>query len=982
MKYVFSWVFFFFCACLIPQYLSAATGAIDGTVTDSVTHLPISGALVEAVKGGQVRYSDTTASDGTYSLPNVKTGNYTLVISAPGYRTQTVGVKVKNNQTSTVDIELVANGGTIDGTVTDTSSTPISGATIEIFQGTDLIQTAITDGVGFYSVPNLSPGNYIVEASAAGFQKQSIGATVQAGATTTVDFALMTNPGSISGTVTDVVTTNPIAGALVQVFNGSIVVGSADTDGSGNYTISDLAPGNYAVAASADGYQSKIVGASVTGGATITVDFALEIPPGTIEGTVTEATTGNPIPGATINVFQGVTLVASVLTDSNGQYSISEFAPGDYLVTANADLHQQQVKAGTVTANATTTIDFALDPNPGAIAGQVTDAVTTDPIAGAIIKVYSGQILVSTALSDPNGDYQIPNLSPGNYILTASKATYQTQAKGATVTAGTTTIIDFALVAPPGAIAGTVTDAVTTNPIVGARVSVFSGQAFIAGALTDVNGNYTIPDLAPGQYTVIASAGTNYQTAAQGATVVGGMTTTVDFALQPNPGKISGTITNEVNGTPIPGASILVLQNFTIIGSTLTDANGNYSINDLAPGNYTVIANAPNFSIAIVGAIVTGGNTKVVNFALKADPGKIFGRVTDAATTNPIPGATIQVHNSFVIVATAVSDENGNYNFPNLPPDTYAVTASALDFQRQVKIATVTTNQVTVVNFSLNSTPGTISGTVTDSVTTNPIQDATVAVFQGGTFIDSAQTDVNGDYTIPGLAPGNYTVLAIAQGHQAAFSAETVVAGMTTTADFALDPNPGTIAGMVTDRCTGAPVPGTIILVTDGSTIVGFGLTDAAGNYSIDTLAPGNYTVTAIKNNFVIGSAPATVTAGATITVNFSLTPSALPPASISGCTIKNEFLTQTDIIHTISWTASPGECVIGYQVFRNGVQIAFVPSTSSLKYCDHNRNKKPDVYSVRAVNSFGVVSDAVSIVLNGKIKCPKKHSCCEFTSF
>ena len=1229
MKQVFSYLFFFFCTCVGPQYLSAATGTVEGAVTDSITSLPISGALVEAVKGNQVRYSDTTALDGSYSLTNVQPGNYTLIFSSPGYRTQTVGVKVKSNQTNTVDIELVPNGGTIDGTVTDAITTlPIPGATVNIFQGTDLIQTATTNGIGFYSVPNLSPGNYIVEASAAGYQQQSIGARVQAGFTTTVDFALITNPGAISGTVTDAITTNPIIGALVQVFNGSVVVGFADTDGSGNYTISDLAPGNYAIAASAEGYQSKIVGASVTGGSTTTVEFALEIPPGTIEGTVTDATTGTPIPGASITVFQGVTLIASVLTDSNGQYSISEFAPGDYLVRANANLHQQQVKAGTVAANATTSINFALNQNPGAISGQVTDAVTTDPIAGATINVYSGQLLVATALTDPNGNYQIPNLSPDNYIVTASKAAYQTQAEGATVTAGATTIVNFALIAPPGAISGTVTDAVTTNPIVGARVSVFSGQVFIASALTDANGNYTIPDLAPGQYTVIASAGANYQAASQGATVVGGMTTTVDFALQPNPGTIAGTVTeastgnpipgasinvfqgatliasaltdingqysisefapgdylvsananlhqqqvkagtvaanatttinfalnqnpgaisgqvtdavttdpiagatinvysgqllvataltdpngnyqipnlspdnyivtaskaayqtqaegatvtagattivnfaliappgaisgtvtdavttnpivgarvsvfsgqvfiasaltdangsytipdlapgqytviasaganyqaasqgatvvgamtttvdfalqpnlgaiagtvtNEASGVPIPGASILVLHNFTIIDSALTDANGNYSIIGLAPGNYTVIANAPNFSIAIVGGTVTANNTTIVNFALKADLGKIFGTVTDA-TTSPIPGATIQVRNSFVVVETALTDANGNYNFPNLPPGTYSVTVSAPGFQRQVKIATVTSNQVTVVNFALNSNPGIISGTVTDAVTTNPIPDATVAIFQGTTFIDSALTDVNGSYIIPDLAPGNYTVLAIAQGYQAAFSAEIVIAGMTTTADFALNSNPGTVAGTVTDGCGGAPLSGVIILVMDGSVVEGFGLTDSNGNYSIDTIAPGNYTVTAAKNNFLIGGATATVTADATTIVNFSLTPTILPPTSISGCAIKNEFLTQTDLIHVISWTASPSSCVTGYQVFRNGKQIAFVPSTSKLEYHDHNRNKKTDAYSVKAVNSFGLVSDTVSVTVGPKSKCPKK---------
>lgn len=972
MKRVLHLIVLFLCACFVPEHVNAS-GNFSGIVTDSVTGLPISGALVIISKGNQQRGSTTTAVNGTYLFSNVNGGNYTVIASEAGYQTQAVGARLVNNETTFVNFALLPIGGTIDGTVIDAISLlPISGATIRIFQGMEVIQTETTNVSGFYSVPDLAPGNYIVQASATGYQSQNIGASVQVSPTTTVDFALALNPGSISGTVTDSITTNPIEGALVEVFDGSISVGFADTDGSGNYTIPDLTPGNYTVTASADGYQSKTVGASVASSVTTTVDFALEQPPGTLSGRVTDASTGNPIPGASINVFQGVTLITSVLTDTNGQYSITEFAPGNYLVSANANLHQEQVKAGTVTSNATTTINFSLNSDPGTISGQVADVGAT-PIEGATINVYNGQVLLATALTDPNGNYQIPNLSPGNFVVTASKPTFQTQAVGAIVTAGATTIVNFVLLAPPGTISGTVTDAITTNPIVGAKVLVFSGQTFMAIGVTDVNGNYAIPNLEPGEYTVIASAGANYQNASQGTTVVSSTTTTVDFALQPNPGIIAGTVKNEANGNPIPGATIFILSNFTVIETALTDANGNYSIIDLAPGNYTVVANAPNFSLAVVGAVVTANNTTIVNFALKADPGKIFGTVKDASTTNPIPGATIEVRNSFVIVATALTDANGNYNFPNLAPDTYTVTAAAPGYQRKIQVATVNTNQVTIVNFSLNVNPGTISGTVTDSGTTDPIPNATVAVFQGTTFIDSALTDINGDYAIPNLAPGNYNVLAIAQDYQAAFSAVVVTAGATTDVDFALNPDPGAIAGTVTDRCASGPVPGVFILVTDGSTVVGFGLTNGSGNYSIDTLAPGNYTVTATKKNFLIGSSPATVSANATTVVNFILTPAALSPTSISGCTVKNKFLTQIDVVHVISWTASPGSCVTGYQVFRNGQQIAFVSSASKLEFRDYNRNKKTDVYSVRAVNSFGQVSDAVTITLDDNSKCPKK---------
>lgn len=967
-------ILLFLLSCVAPQSLFA-TATIEGVVTDSVTGLPISGALVEAIRGGVVRYSDTTDPDGSYLITGIEPSNYTLIISAPGYQTQPVGVNPRNNQITIVNIQLVPNGGTIDGTVTDAITTiPISGATIRIFQGTELIQTAMTDGLGFYSVADLAPGNYIVLASASGYQTQFQGAHVQVSITTTVDFALESSPGAISGTVIDSLTSNPIGGALVEVYDGSVVVGFADTDGSGNYTISDLAVGNYTVIASATGYQSKTVGAGVISSATTTVNLALNPGAGIIVGTVIDSSTNNPIAGASIKVFQGITLVASVLTDTNGQYVIEGVASDTYLVSANANNYRLQIKGTAVTAHSATVVNFNLNSNPGTIAGQVIDAVTSNPISGATINVYIDQVLVASAITDPNGNYQIPNLVPEDFTVNASKPNYQTQTLGATVSANTTTIVNFSLLSNPGAIVGQVKDSLTSNPIVGAKISVLSGMTVIGTSLTDSNGGYTIGQLAPGQYTVIANAGRDYQIGIQGAAVIASSVTVVNFALQPDPGIIAGTVTNATNGNPIQGTTILVFSRFTVVASTLTDANGSYSIAGLAPGNYTVVAKAANYSLSYAEAIVNAHLTTIVNFSLTSNPGMISGTVTDAVTTAPIAGAAIQLRSGFTLISTAITDASGNYQFFDLAPDTYTVAAVATGFQRQLKIATVNSDQTAVVNFSLNSNPGAIAGTVTDAITTNPIPNATIIVFQGTTLIDFTITDANGNYTIPGLAPGNYTVLAIAKGYQSAFSTEVAAAGTTTIADFALLSTPGAIAGIVTDGCTGTPVPGTIIIVQDGSTIVGFALTDANGDYSIDSLAPGHYTVTAIKKDFLVGSASAVVTANAITIVNFSLTAPVLPPASLSGCAVKNEFLTQTDLIYTISWKASPSPCVKGYQVFRNGKQIAFVPSTRELKYQDHNRKrKKADVYSVRAVNASGVVSEEVTITLDSKCKCSKK---------
>src|SRR5436190_18553145 len=63
-------------------------------------------------------------------------------------------------------------GATLSGTVTDPSGALIPGVQISIKNtATGVTRDIITDETGFYTAPNLLPGDYEVTASAAGFSK-------------------------------------------------------------------------------------------------------------------------------------------------------------------------------------------------------------------------------------------------------------------------------------------------------------------------------------------------------------------------------------------------------------------------------------------------------------------------------------------------------------------------------------------------------------------------------------------------------------------------------------------------------------------------------------------------------------------------------------------------------------------------------------------------------------------------------------------
>ncbi len=169
--------------------------------------------------------------------------------------------------------------GRLQGTVTDAStSSPLAGATVSVSGGA----STTTDLSGFYSFSSVAAGSYSVSASKAGYTTSTAnGVVVNAGQTTTQDFALTPSPatGTLQGTVTDASTSSPLAGATVSVSGGA----STTTDSSGFYSFSSVAAGSYSVSASKAGYTTSTVNnVAVTAGQTTTQDFALAAPQPTI----------------------------------------------------------------------------------------------------------------------------------------------------------------------------------------------------------------------------------------------------------------------------------------------------------------------------------------------------------------------------------------------------------------------------------------------------------------------------------------------------------------------------------------------------------------------------------------------------------------------------------------------------------------------------------------------------------------------------
>jgi thermitase len=255
----------------------------------------------------------------------------------------------------------------------------------------------------------------------------------------------------------------------------------------------------------------------------------------------------------------------------------------------------------------------------------------------------------------------------------------------------------------------------------------------------------------------------------------------------PTTGNVGGTVRDTVTGSPIAGAIVTAgdqMLNRGILKSSRTDALGNYVLNGLPTGNYTLQATATGYTDGSLWTVgVQAPSTSSMDLNLKSTgsgvSGAIAGTVKDASTGNYLANASVTDG-----TRSTVTDINGNFSIPGVPAGTYAVTASVAGYTSKSQTVNVAAGTTTSISFSLSANnTGTIAGTVTDSSTGKPIAGANVT--NGLTIVS---TDINGAFNFVNIPYGTYTVTASKAGYTTASQMVSVSGTTPATVNLVLTP--------------------------------------------------------------------------------------------------------------------------------------------------------------------------------------------------
>lgn len=316
------------------------------------------------------------------------------------------------------------------------------------------------------------------------------------------------------------------------------------------------------------------------------------------------------------------------------------------------------------------------NPEYSTIRGKVVDAQTGLPLGGVTV-VLSGAASASfVTLSD--GVFMYESLPTGSFGLSLTLTDYASLSVTTVASSGQT--VDLGVLpmvkstgATTGTVKGVVTDGATGLPLGGVTVSITGG----ASAVTAIDGQYQISNVAPGAITAQATL-TGYSSATGSGNMTAGGVLVFSPTLFPVTAPttaIQGVVTDGTSGVPLPGVSIAITGSTS--ASVTTSAQGAYRIGGLNPGSITITVSLTGYDSA--GGSVNVAENTIYTFSPKlypqdtsppeANTAGVKGVVVDAGTNSVLSGVTVSAYFGGA-QRTTTTGAAGQFEFTGLMGDT------------------------------------------------------------------------------------------------------------------------------------------------------------------------------------------------------------------------------------------------------------------------------------------------------------------------
>ncbi len=755
-------------------------------------------------RGALTSIPATSDDSGQFLFRNLEPGEYRLMASRTGFASATRDqVKVAADPQPEPLVITLKPGVRISGRVTRKSGEPAADAAVWVLEeagGFSMRDASSTASDGSFVIEGLRRGQ-VYEVSVQDEQNVA----VKRGVTAPSDNLemVLAGVGTVQGRVLDpsgrpvpefeVFVDRPPSGPIM-IFRGSSSQGTRIQHPDGAFVLEGVPEGKVTVRARAEGYlegftENVVVqeGATAEG---VEVRLRREV---TLTGRVLDARSSRPVIDAAVTAtkaergqmgpgFGGGRGRGTIQTDADGRFEIKGLSAGKVRVEVR---HPSYADGNEVVdlSEEGGTVDIKLDKG-SSLSGLVrfedgrvvADAEVFLQAAGQARTGFMGGG-DSVAATDSSGRFQFKNLSAGRYTLSASYLERGSPDVEAVLEPGVSKE-DVVLTLEQGAtIRGTVTG-LSTEARAGIYVSASGPSGFMGSVRTDANGQFEMTGISPGTIQLTATSGgflSQMRTAgAQTVIAEGQKEASVEIEF-----KGESTLYGQVlrSGTGVPGMTVMVhLENdMRTRGSATTDDSGNYRIEGLTDGTYSVSVLA---RLGVGSGLqkpqsvkVSGSTAHDINLPMA----RVRGTVFEAGTRQPLSDVQIELTSNEATKSPlgragsgrTTTDSTGQFSSGELEPGRYSLKAEKAGYQFERRDVTAEEGSPEPVTIELTRAQG-LTVEIRDARTNVPLRSVLAAATDTASrtaFLGAVALDSSGRGELTSLKPGSYRLWISSSGY-------------------------------------------------------------------------------------------------------------------------------------------------------------------------------------------------------------------------
>jgi len=407
---------------------------ITGTVINDITKDPIQGVTVSATSDLGSGFS-LTSSDGSYRIENLAPSEYSLVVAADGFRTDTAAVVLTpSNPEVSQDLGVIQNNGVLKGRVLNSSNTVLSFRPFVVLTSERGTSREQTDSDGNFSFESLETDlDYTLQTDIFkdGYSNTETAFYFPLGQP---EFTLK-NPLRVPVSIAKISGNAQEGEATVKVLraDNNDLVRLLSTRSDGSYEVNFLSAGTYKVNFRKQGFRfnpDTTEAISLTFNGT-SVQNAVPTP--NIGRFSIQARRGsNALSNVDVSLVSTDTTV--ILAQKTNSQGIAEFldvpASRNFIIRPSIAGYtpDSTTKRRFLAPLGTASVVFTFSANNSSIKGDVkykTDSGSSALIDASITAILTetGQTFQATSLS--SGIFNLPTMPSGNYRIIASKNGYE-----------------------------------------------------------------------------------------------------------------------------------------------------------------------------------------------------------------------------------------------------------------------------------------------------------------------------------------------------------------------------------------------------------------------------------------------------------------------------------------------------------------------------------------------------------------------------